>query len=71
MTLEETPAAWASPERVQENPSLAAAITRSRAVVIRSGRISVRRSASTIGSGSKAVGALSAMRATSPGGVTV
>ncbi|MCY1296029.1 hypothetical protein D9M70_453970 [compost metagenome] len=71
ITLDEVPAACASPERVQETPSLAVAITRSRAAVMRSGRMSVRRSASTIGSGSKAAGARSAMRATSPGGVTV
>ncbi|MCY1250150.1 hypothetical protein D9M72_637570 [compost metagenome] len=71
ITLDEAPAAWARPERVQANPSPAAAITRSRAVVMRSGRMSVSRSASTIGSGSKAAGARNAMRTTSPGGVTV
>ncbi len=71
MTLDDAPAAWARPERVQAKPSPAAAMTRSRAVVMRSGRMSVSRSASTIGSGSKAAGARSAMRATRPGGVTV
>ena len=71
MTLEDVPAACASPDRVQVKPLSAVAITRSRAGVIRSGRVSVSRSPSTIGSGSKAAGARSAMRATRPGGETV
>ena len=49
----------------------AAFSTRARAGVIRSGSPPTKRRPSTIGSGSKAAGALSAMRATNPGGDSV
>ncbi|MHC2458134.1 hypothetical protein ACVMIX_004775 [Rhizobium leguminosarum] len=70
-TLVETPAACARPLRVQEKPSEAVSSTRARAGVIRSGSPPTSFNPSTIGSGSKAFGALSAMRATSPGGESV
>ena len=71
MTPDETPAACARPDRVQASPSAAsfehAGARRGHA--LRHG--SVRCSPSVQGSGSKAAGARSSMRATMPGGDSV
>ena len=71
ITVDDTPAAWARPDRVQAKPSFDASITRLRAAVMRSGSLPVRFSPSVQGSGSKAAGARRSIFATMPGGDSV
>ena len=70
-TDSETPAACARPERVQPRLSDARSRTRARAGVMRSGSASVLRRPGVDGSGSKAAGTRSTIRATMPGADSV